>query len=308
MEAEKTEKVSAGEGPHGFFAKKVRNFVSKEFFKDLKSIEKVVREMPTKDVLERYASLSTKAMKLEPAGPGLYLYVAEDMYEAARKGYVAPSMFVKYRMCARGLAIELMSVAKRGGALVHAENLRSFLRGLLVHRLYYEKYACGEVEYRVESPKYGIVGYVDELRKEFGTYTVIEVKSSHRPDIVGASLQVMSYMLALSDQESTPLDNIYGYVVTASGTYRVYFDEEAYREYLLRLKKVVEVALNNDVNNLPPRLSASLSRRCGKCPYRGECLTLPDNYRTYGRYFEAMGFTKLHTPKTTTTLTNYSRK
>jgi len=283
-----------GSSRREFFAKKVKSMLPPEFYRDLEVIERMVNTMSRRDVLARYAELGTKTVTFELVKPFTFLMRSEDIYEAVMRGYIAPSMFVKYRQCARGLAIELLSVKEHGGVLVTIDNIRSLLRGVLVHKLYYERYAVGETEVMVVSERDAIVGYVDELRRWGEGAVVIELKSSHRPDVVGSSLQVMAYMLALSGQLELPLERVEGYVVSPGATYRVEHDPEVFEEYSKRLRKVVEIAISGAVDHLPPRLSSDLSSRCDSCAYRGRCLNLPDNYRTYSRFFNAMGFKRLH--------------
>jgi len=289
-----------------FFARKVKALVPLSFFDDVDRIEKEVYALAKSEVLEKYASIQTKSTKIEPAGRGKFL-IRTEISEASALGYISPSMFIKYRRCARELAIEIMESRRIGGVLVTLDQLRSYLKGILVHRHFYENYAYGEKEVRVESANLGIVGYIDEVRRELDTYMLIELKSSHRPDIVGAGLQVMSYMYAFMDQHGLQENQVEGYLITREDTYRIFLDRIVLDEYMKRLRKVVEIAVNGIVDELPPRLSPRLLSRCETCPYRGTCVNLPDRYRSYERYFEAMGFRKLAEKKPANTLERYFR-
>jgi len=293
-----------GDESSGFFAKKVKSFIPSSFFEEVDRIERDVESYTRNKVLEIYASLQTKSIRIEPTGRGKLL-VKTEISEASAKGYISPSMFVKYRRCARELAIEIMESKKLGGVIVTVDQLKSYLKGVLVHRLFYDTYAYGEKEVRVESAKLGILGYIDEVRRELDRYMLIEVKSSHKPDIVGAGLQVMSYMYAFMDQNGLSENQVEGYLITRIGTYRIFLDSVTFDEYMKRLRKVVEVAVNERIDELPPRLSAKLSSRCEVCPYRSECFSLPDRYRSYDRYFEAMGFKKLAEKRPVNTLDKY---
>lgn len=281
-------------GKQGFFVRRSGWVVPPLFAVDVEKVESRVSSMSKERLVEEYSALKTKAERIERIGPSRYLVRSEDIYRAARTGLVAPSMFIPYRRCARSLAIDLMTVAELGGVEVSADDLRSFVKGILVHSLYYEKYAEGETEVPVESRELGIVGVIDELREEEGWKVVIEVKSSWRPDIVGAGLQVMSYMLAVSESGS---NKVGGFIVTPGGCFKVYLDRTVLDEYIRRLRKVVEVALSGDRRSLPPRLPRELEHRCEACHNRWKCLSLPDEYRSYRRYFTAMGFTKIREEK-----------
>jgi CRISPR/Cas system-associated exonuclease Cas4 (RecB family) len=290
-----------------FFVKKVQSIVPPSFFKEAEKIFEEVNKLKRSDVIDRYMSLHTKSIKIEPYTHNKYL-VRTDVYEAIQRGYIAPSMFVKYRRCARELAIEIIETKRLGGVLVTVDQMKSYLRGMLVHKLYHERYAIGDTEVKVESPKYMILGYIDEVRQELDTYRIIEVKSSYNPDVVGAGLQLMSYMYAFADVFNVPLENIEGYIITMKGTYKVTLNENVFNEYVKRLRTILDIALKEDIEKLPPKLSSKLSYRCNTCPYRGKCFSLPDRYRIYSRYFEAMGFTKLVEKKPDTTLSTFFRK
>lgn len=292
---------------NGFFVEKTRSSLTRDFVDEVLKLEKKLRSISRSEILNQYLGLSSRAVKIEFYSPGKYV-IKTEVGEAAEKGYISPSMFNKYRRCARELAIEIMETKTIGGTLVTVDQLRSYLKGFLAHRLYYERVAYGDTEVRVESATLRIVGYIDEVRKELGIHKVFEFKSSHKPDLVGAGLQVMSYMLAYADQNSVDLQSIEGYVVTLRGIYRVKVNKEVFDEYAKRLRKIVEIALSGDVNMLPPRLSSDLSARCNDCPYRGRCVTLPDNYRTYQRFFEAVGFKKLVEKSSGSNLFSYLNK
>lgn len=292
------------DGGKEFFARKAKSLVPPSFFEEVAEIEEELDKYTKSEVIGRYLSIQTKSVKIEPYDLNKFL-VKTEVAEASKKGYVSPSMFVKYRRCARELALEVMESGRLGGVLVTPEQLKAYLKGLLAHRLFYDKYALGDKEVRVESPNLGILGYIDEVRKELDTYKVIEVKSSFKPDVVGAGLQVMSYIYAFADQNGVPPEQVEGYLITREGTYRILLDKATFSEYMKRLKKVVEIAEGGKVDDLPPRLSARLSFRCEVCPYRGLCLTLPDKYRSYDRFFEAMGFKKLAERKNTSSLDKF---
>lgn len=293
--------INAGQ-PTNFFARRVRGFTPLEFTADVESVERMVSAMTRSEIVEKYSTMSSKAVKIEVAGPSKFIVRSDDIYRAVKKGFIAPSMYVSYRICARSLAIELMSVREIGGVEVSVDDLRSFVKGMLVHSIYYRKYAQGRTEVPVESDKHRVVGVVDELREGVNGISVIEVKSSWKPDIVGASLQVMSYMLAVSTSYNVRLDDVKGFIVYPSGCYMVYLDLNILEEYSRRLSKIVEIAMSGDKSSLPPRLPRELESRCGTCPHRGRCKVLPDNYRTYERYFRAMGFTKIYERKHPTLL------
>lgn len=300
-----TENVSPEE--KRFFVVRTKDNLPKDFVDDVTHIERELKNVPKSDIVNRYLNVQSRAVKIEFYSPGKYL-VRTEVYEAVQRGYISPSMFIKYRRCARELVIEIMETKKMGGVLVTEEQLRSYLKGLLAHRLYYDRLAYGAREVRVESSNLGIIGYIDEVRKELDTYKVIEFKSSYSPDLVGAGLQVMSYMLAFADQNKVDLRNIEGYIYTLKGIYRVHIDKDVFDEYMKRLRKVVDIALSGDTNSLPPRLSSDLSSRCRDCPYRGQCHSLPDNYRSYQRFFDDMGFKTLAEKKPRNTLFSYVSK
>ena len=90
-----------------------------------------------------------------------------------------------------------------------------------------------------------------------------------------------------------------------SGTYRVFLNKRVFEEYAKRLRKIVEIALSENIEDLPPRLPPKLEHRCDACPYKGQCLTLPNKYRTYSKFFEAMGFEKLVEKKPKNTLDKF---
>jgi len=304
-----TSTVNKGDGvkEKEFFAKKVKPLVPPEFFDEVDRIEREISKLTKGEVLERYLSLQTSSVKIEPYTSNKYLVKTEES-EATSKGYVSPSMFIKYRRCARELAIEIIEARRLGGVLVMPDQLKAYLKGILVHRLFQEKYTDGETEVRVESPKLEILGYIDAVKKEGDTFVLIELKSSHSVDVVGAGLQVMAYMYAFADQNEVAPNQVEGYLVTREGTFRVFLDADVFSEYLKRLKKIVEIARDERVDELPPRLPSNLSSRCNTCPYRGTCYSLPDKYRSYDKYFEAVGFKKLVEKHPENTLFKYLNK
>lgn len=274
------------------------------FYDIVVSINNVVSDMSRSRLVGLYSSFSTRAVRVEYVAPSRFAVYSEDLYESVKRSYLAPAMFNSYRACARSLAIEILEVMDNGRVVVSVENLRSMLRGLLVHKAYYEGFAVGRTEVPVVSDRERIYGVVDELREYQNTPQVYEVKSGFNPDLVGAGLQVMAYMLALSDANAVPLGNVEGYIVTPRATYRVYFDEAVFREYRRRVERVVEIARSRLLTQLPPRLGDS--KRCSSCPYRGPCSRLPDKYRTYERFFREQGFEKLRKNNDSQTLFDYS--
>lgn len=269
----------------------MKGIIPREFYGDAAKIISEVDRLSRKDILNKYLSFQSRTVVIEPYTHKKYL-VKTEAYEAVRRGYIAPSMFVKYRRCARELAIELMQMKKLGGLLVSVGQLKSLIRGVLVHKLYFEKYATGNVEVKVESDKHRIVGFIDEVKDFNERYVLIELKSSYNTDIVGAGLQLMSYIYAFSDQEDISLNNVKGYLVTMNGTYEIVPDRNLFDEYKKRLLKIVDIATRGNLENLPPRLPLKLEHRCKTCSYRGQCLTLPDKYRSYSRFFDAMNLKK----------------
>lgn len=278
-----------------FFVKKISPPDS-GFRADVERIMREVDEMSRARVAETYSNISTRCVSVKPYGPGLYIVYSEDLSESLRRKYIAPSMFNSYRSCARSLSLEILEVMKHGGKIYSVNSLRNVVRGLLVHKTYYEKYSRGETEVKVVSDRERICGVVDELRGSEGRYEVVEVKSGFNPDLVGAGLQVMSYMIAVSDTRGVPLDNVDGYIVSPGGVYKVFFNREVFEEYRKRLETVVRIALDNDMENLPPRLTEN-TEKCKSCSYRSPCKKLPDRYRSYERFFEAHGFKRLYEKK-----------
>lgn len=251
-----------------------------------------VSNMSRSKLAELYSSLSTKTVRIEYISPRKYAVYSDDLYESIKRSYLAPSMFNTYRSCARALAIEIIEVNDNGRVVVSVEGLRQMLKGILVHKAYYEMFAVGETEVPVTSTKERIFGVVDELRTTTDNTTqIFEVKSGFNPDLVGAGLQVMAYMLATSESKSAPLNSIEGYIITPRATYRVWFDEVVFREYRRRVERVVEIAMSRLLTQLPPRLNND--KKCTNCAYTGQCLKLPDKYRSYSKFFEDQGFEKI---------------
>lgn len=274
------------------------------FAEDVEAVERRVSSLTRSQLVDLFSSLSSRALRIERTGPSKFLVRSEDLYAAARRGFIAPSMFVSYRSCARALAIEISDVLEVGGVELTVDDIRGLVKGVLVHRLYYDRYASGSTEVPVESERLRIVGVVDELR-EGPPLAVVEVKSGWRVDVVGAALQTMCYVLAVSDARGVPADSVEGYVVSPGGCYRVHLDERALSEYTRRLTKVVELALSGDRSSLPPRLPKDMRGRCESCALHRRCLILPDRFKSYARFFEAMGFTKL-VPDERRTLLDYA--
>jgi len=79
-----------------FFVKKVASLLPPSFFDEVDRIEKEVESYTKSELAEKYASLQTKSVKIEPAGRGKFL-VKTEIAEASAKGYISPSMFVKYQ-------------------------------------------------------------------------------------------------------------------------------------------------------------------------------------------------------------------
>lgn len=298
-------RARGGRSGEGFFARRVGWIVPREFADEVKRVERAVSSMTRSQLVELFTSMSTRSMRVEVAGPSRFVVRSEDLYLAARKGFVSPSMFVSYRSCARALAIEIGDAVEVGGIELTADDIRSLLKGIMVHRVYYDRFATGRTEVLVESPTRRIVGVVDELRVDGQAVDVVEVKSGWRTDVVGASLQVMSYAAAVSDVLGVPAESVRGYIVTPSGCYRVYLDEAVLGEYTRRLLKVVELALSGDRTRLPPRLPKDLRGRCRNCVLQRRCLSLPDSFGSYQRFFDAMGLQKL-VPDSRRTLLDYS--
>ena len=249
-----------------------------EFVKEAKDIIKRVDSMTRLAVKEEFSKVVSG---IQAVTARRYL-ILNEAYQALKKEYLSPSMFISYRNCARALAIEVRQVVHEGGKPeATVEQMRAMLRGVLVHDLWFRKYAIGEVEPLLVSEKLRMLGYPDEVRKEPGAVTVIEVKSGHNPDLVGSALQVMAYMKMA--REVYGVEEVKGLIITLKGTYEVVMNDDVFDLYYRRLRTVVEDALNGA--DLPPRLSSSLAHRCRRCPYRGLCFSLPDRYRTYENYF-----------------------
>lgn len=265
----------------------------------------MVDELSSSELLDLYTKESLRSIQIERVGPGRVAVYYDDLFGSVKRGYIAPSMFNSYRSCARRLVIEIMDVIENGRVFMDIESLGRVIKGLLIHREYYKRLASGSTEVQVVSSKERIYGVIDELRSIGGGLEIVEIKTGFNPDLVGAGLQVMSYMAAASDQMGVPLENISGYVVTPVRTYSISFDHRVYREYKKRLEKMIEIALSKNTEMLPPRLRGDLERRCAECNYRGICLNLPEKYRSYDKYFEVLGFEKLVRASATRKLTDY---
>jgi len=273
------------------------------FLEDLRFIERSLARMSKFDVAGAYSGL--QGVDVQYLGNGRFL-VRDEVDEALSSNYIAPSMFVGYRACARRLAIELSKRAREGGMVVGAEGLRSLLRGLLAHRVYAEKYAQGETEYHVVSHSAGISGYIDEVRRGYWV-EVLEVKTSRNIDPVGASLQVMAYVRAFSDQEGVDTKSVRGYVLTPAATYTVVYSWEVLEEYMKRLRAVIASAASGDPKAFPPRLPPELRGRCEACPLRRECYSVEPGYRSWEEFFEANGLKRLR-PTVRATLDDYGQE
>ena len=273
-----------------------------EFINEANTLKHRVINSSTKDVIDELSRYRDEVI-VERYTSRKYLVrdkVMDNLIEDIKKGIVWASLFNDYRFCARKMIIKIEEYMKHGGLLVGEDQLKAIVSGVLIHKLYDEKYAVGETEYPVTviNDKYRIAGRIDEYIPG-DKPVIVEIKTGHHPDIFSASLQVTAYILAVKEEAGVEPD---AYIVTLGNIYYVTPNWKVFDEYYKRLKTILSLIGTGDY---PPRLSGSVSSRCNSCPYRGICYKLPDNYRSWDKFFEKHGFTRLK-KKTGKTLFDYS--
>jgi CRISPR-associated exonuclease Cas4 len=118
----------------------------------------------------------------------------------------------------------------------------------------------------VESRRYGLYGYADEVLHNSRQAVAVEYKHDKRPPSTAQKLQLIAYLLCLREQY--PQHEIWGILYKGGGKkqYRV----EIRPDDIERIKQVVQAIRANSQNHLLPESSAQAAQ-CDQCEYLRYC-------------------------------------
>lgn len=273
------------------FLEPARPLVGRDFYNYLNEINRKINSLSVQEIINLYKQNEKRGISIRPISPSVLEVSYQEYVTALSKKFLTPGMFYKYATCERAFMIEMHLLYKNKALYETIDTIKNKLRGLLIHEYYMKQYAKGETEVYIESEKNQMLGYVDEIRRDGEKVQLIELKSSFNPNLIGASLQVMAYMLMLSDKFNTSVDNIEAYIVSPTKTYRVHFNNEFFEWHRKKLTALFENALTDDEEKFKKLLHPRLhdNNKCRLCSYRRVCYELPDYYYSRQAFDKSLG-------------------